>query len=128
MIVAVTGHRPSKIDGDYTLSSPKWKAIRAWFDLQIAEHQPTKLISGMALGVDQVAAQAALDAGITLARNEWMVDNSDELWAVTDGTSGGTKACIEYAVRAPVVDLFSASTAPEPGYLVRTYFPPVSPE
>ena len=30
-------------------------------------------------------------------RNEWMVDNADKLMAVWDGSSGGTKNCIEYA-------------------------------
>lgn len=32
-------------------------------------------------------------------RNEWMVDNCDLLIAVWDGTSGGTKNCINYAVK-----------------------------
>lgn len=32
-------------------------------------------------------------------RNEWMVDNSDMLAAVWNGTSGGTKNCIQYANR-----------------------------
>lgn len=30
-------------------------------------------------------------------RNEFMVDRADELWAVWDGTSGGTYNCIKYA-------------------------------
>lgn len=30
-------------------------------------------------------------------RNEWMVDNSDRLLAVWDGSSGGTSNCIGYA-------------------------------
>lgn len=30
-------------------------------------------------------------------RNEWMVDNCDQLIAVWDGTSGGTANCVEYA-------------------------------
>ena len=31
-------------------------------------------------------------------RNEWMTDNSDELVACWDGTNGGTKNCIDYAL------------------------------
>ncbi len=31
-------------------------------------------------------------------RNEWMVDNSDLLVAVWDGTPGGTKNCVDYAI------------------------------
>lgn len=31
------------------------------------------------------------------ARNQWMVDNSNVLIAVFDGTAGGTRNCFEYA-------------------------------
>ncbi|PAD70641.1 hypothetical protein CHH83_02225 [Bacillus sp. 7586-K] len=30
-------------------------------------------------------------------RNEWMVDNSDYVIAVWDGTKGGTGNCVKYA-------------------------------
>lgn len=30
-------------------------------------------------------------------RNEWMVDNSDETWAVWDGSPSGTGKCVNYA-------------------------------
>lgn len=32
-------------------------------------------------------------------RNEWMVDNSDALVALWDGSSGGTANCVNYAIR-----------------------------
>ena len=32
-------------------------------------------------------------------RNEWMVDNCDVLIAVWDGSNGGTKNCIDYAIK-----------------------------
>lgn len=32
-------------------------------------------------------------------RNEWMVDNSDLILACWDGTSGGTRNCIRYALK-----------------------------
>jgi len=31
-------------------------------------------------------------------RNIWMVDNCDFLISVWDGTSGGTKNCVDYAI------------------------------
>lgn len=31
-------------------------------------------------------------------RNEWMVNNCDILLAIWDGTNGGTKNCIDYAI------------------------------
>lgn len=33
------------------------------------------------------------------ARNVWMVDSCDRLGALWNGTSGGTKNCVEYAAR-----------------------------
>lgn len=32
-------------------------------------------------------------------RNEWMVDNSDQLLAVWDGSKGGTANCVNYALK-----------------------------
>lgn len=32
-------------------------------------------------------------------RNEWMVDNSDALVALWDGSDGGTANCVNYAIR-----------------------------
>lgn len=32
-------------------------------------------------------------------RNEWMVDNSDALWAYWNGTEGGTANCVSYAIK-----------------------------
>ena len=32
-----------------------------------------------------------------MKRNQWMVDNCDVLIAVWDGSSGGTKNCVDYA-------------------------------
>lgn len=40
-------------------------------------------------------------------RNEWMVDNSDLLLAVWDGSSGGTANCVKYArlMGKPIIQL-----------------------
>lgn len=42
------------------------------------------------------------------SRNEWMVDNSDVVLALWNGTDGGTKNCIKYAekVNKPVVNFW----------------------
>lgn len=40
-------------------------------------------------------------------RNEAMVDAADELWALWDGSSGGTKNCIDYAKgKVPIFNFF----------------------
>jgi uncharacterized phage-like protein YoqJ len=41
-------------------------------------------------------------------RNEWMVDNSDKIVAMWDGSEGGTYNCIKYArsKKVPIVNLY----------------------
>jgi uncharacterized phage-like protein YoqJ len=42
------------------------------------------------------------------ARNQWMVDHADLVLAVWDGSSGGTKSCVEYALKKGVlIECFS---------------------
>jgi uncharacterized phage-like protein YoqJ len=36
-------------------------------------------------------------------RNEWMVDHASEVWALWDGSPGGTKNCVDYAARSEVL-------------------------
>ena len=65
MIIAGTGHRPDKLGPNgYTddTFSALIRLARDW----LQEHQPDKVISGMALGWDQALAQAALDLRISL--------------------------------------------------------------
>lgn len=42
-------------------------------------------------------------------RNEWMVDNSDLVFALWDGSKGGTANCVQYAVKQnrPVKNFWS---------------------
>lgn len=42
-------------------------------------------------------------------RNEWMVDNSDKVLALWDGSTGGTGNCVAYAnkVNKPIINLWS---------------------
>lgn len=39
-------------------------------------------------------------------RNQWMVDNSQGLVALWDGTAGGTANCVNYAKTIPMVNLW----------------------
>lgn len=61
-IVAFTGHRPDKLGG-YG-DTPLRRAVTAALRQRLVELRPAVAISGMALGVDQWAAQLCIDLGI----------------------------------------------------------------
>lgn len=63
MIVAFTGHRPNKLGG-YKLPNPTYVYVCQQIDKTLQELKPEKVISGMALGVDQWAAHIAYKLGI----------------------------------------------------------------
>lgn len=145
MIVAITGHRPDKLGG-YDIPNPTYNHVMRCLDDVLLELRPSRVLTGMALGVDQWMAELCLfnQVPITAAvpfegfesvwppasqekvrnlltqaakppnnvriicdpgyqawklqrRNEWMVEHSDLLVAIFDGTSGGTDNCIRYA-------------------------------
>jgi uncharacterized phage-like protein YoqJ len=141
MILGITGHRPDKLGG-YKLPNPVYNKVCQKIEQVFKELQPEKIISGMALGVDQWAAFIACKLGIPFLaavpfegqeikwpkssqeiyhkllkkasevvvvsphgysarklqiRNEWMVDYSDKMLAIWNGTGGGTDNCINYA-------------------------------
>lgn len=62
VVLAITGHRPQKLGGyaPCSLHTRVRAAIRSYF----AQHHPARVITGMALGVDQWAAEAALELGV----------------------------------------------------------------
>jgi uncharacterized phage-like protein YoqJ len=60
MRVAVTGHRPSKLGGDYTGDGTMATKVRAWLRRQLEIRNPDEAVTGMALGVDQWFAEEAL--------------------------------------------------------------------
>lgn len=66
MKIAITGHRPHKLDNDYDLTSPLLMNIKEHIQLIVLNHQPTHLISGMALGIDTLFAQLAISMSIPL--------------------------------------------------------------
>lgn len=141
-VVAITGHRPEKLDNPTFIAA----IIEQVFGLQ----EIGLVVSGMASGVDLMAAEIAIKMKIPVAairpwnyhaprkgdkalyeyvmkhaaikhdvvrvypkekgvepdypgdyvypnRNKWMVDNSDKVFAIWDGSSGGTAHCVNYA-------------------------------
>jgi len=58
VIVAFTGHRPDKLGG-YKVPNPMYIKVCREIDKVLRELKPEKVITGMALGVDQWAAMIA---------------------------------------------------------------------
>lgn len=147
MKIAFTGHRPDKLGG-YDNKTNKRTLFMEALNFALAkraafiERKDILIISGMALGTDQWAAEWAIDHFIDWVayipfpgqesawpkesqeyynnllstakdkkyicgpgyapwkmqkRNQAMVDDCDLLIAFFDGSSGGTKNCVDYA-------------------------------
>lgn len=64
LVVAFTGHRPLKLNNCYDACHPTQVAIYNEIKLTLKRLNPSKAISGMALGVDQIAARACFDLSI----------------------------------------------------------------
>ena len=60
MRIAVTGHRPNKLGGDYTGEGTMAQKVRKWLRRQLEIRNPIQAVTGMALGVDQWFAEEAL--------------------------------------------------------------------
>lgn len=63
MIAAFTGHRPNKLGG-YKLPNPTYVHVCQQLDKTLRELKPEKVISGMALGIDQWATNVSHKLGI----------------------------------------------------------------
>jgi uncharacterized phage-like protein YoqJ len=63
MIVSFSGHRPNKLGG-WILPNPTYNHICKEIQRILLELNPTKVISGMALGIDQWAAFICVKNGI----------------------------------------------------------------
>jgi uncharacterized phage-like protein YoqJ len=66
MTIAVIGHRPDKLGKEYDMRGPTSRKIYNSLDLLVTELRPRKMISGMALGVDMIFANLAINKGIDL--------------------------------------------------------------
>lgn len=138
-VIAITGHRPDKLGG---YSEDIYRRLVEMYVHVFKDLRPARVISGMALGADQAAAEAAISLEIPVIaavpfegqesrwpemsqiqyhnildrcsevvvvcdggfagwkmqkRNEWMVDHSELLLTLWNGTPGGTGNCVEYA-------------------------------
>ncbi len=63
MIISFSGHRLDKI-GKLSLDNEKYKFLYSETERMLKELKPEKVISGMAVGYDQIAAVIALRLGI----------------------------------------------------------------
>lgn len=63
MILAITGHRPNKLGG-YILPNPVSNEVMLRLADSLKAIKPTLVLTGMALGVDQWAAQICSEMGI----------------------------------------------------------------
>lgn len=60
MILSLTGHRPNRLNKEWDMDGPmSWEILSEVADA-FDELKPTKILNGMALGFDQIAAQVAL--------------------------------------------------------------------
>ena len=77
-VIAVTGHRPDKLGG-YTPNNPMQAWVKAGIEVAFRTLPPTKVITGMALGVDQWAAHICLALNIPFVA-AIPCDNQERLW------------------------------------------------
>ena len=63
MILSVTGHRPDKLGG-YRLPNPVYNEVVQKLDQALMILRPEKVITGMALGVDQWVAELCVENGL----------------------------------------------------------------
>jgi uncharacterized phage-like protein YoqJ len=64
LILAGTGHRPDKLGKEYRLDGPVTLKIAAAVYKYFDTIQPSKIITGMAIGFDQILAICAIHSGI----------------------------------------------------------------
>lgn len=116
MIVGVTGHRPDKLWGYGDNARPHEEKLEAYLKGKLIELGATEAVTGMALGVDTVFARAdnivlvsdcEYNSTVMQQRNEWMLDYSDVMIAVWDGSKGGTGNCVRYvkSKNKPIIEI-----------------------
>ena len=65
-VLTLTSHRPNKLYGYVDVDDPAYDKIRERLAAFCKEHNIQTIVSGMALGFDQVGAQFAIDNGLNL--------------------------------------------------------------
>src|SRR6266571_4842958 len=81
MIVGITGHRSAKIGG-FSTPNPIHSYIVAEMRKHFIELKPDAIISGMALGVDTIAAELAIELGIAFTAAVPFV-GQERVWPIT---------------------------------------------
>ncbi len=64
MIIAITGHRPNKLNNEYDLNGPCSSYLREEITKILLSEKPEKIVSGMALGVDTLYALLGIELQI----------------------------------------------------------------
>jgi uncharacterized phage-like protein YoqJ len=64
MKIGITGHRPQKLNSEWNYDGPVTAALAGKFQFAFETRKPDAVISGMAQGTDQIAADIALGMGI----------------------------------------------------------------
>jgi len=78
-VLSGTGHRPNKLGDEYQLIGPITTPLREKTAQLIELLKPKKIISGMALGFDQILALAALELNIPLLAAV-PCDDQERIW------------------------------------------------
>jgi uncharacterized phage-like protein YoqJ len=66
MIIAGTGHRPQKLGNEFDMKGPYSEYIISQLQKIFDQYKPDNVISGLAIGFDQILALVALDNNINL--------------------------------------------------------------
>ena len=64
LVLGITGHRPPGLGCGYEIPNPTYEKICAALRAKFQELNVSKIISGMALGTDQWAAETAIALGL----------------------------------------------------------------
>lgn len=106
MIVGVTGHRPSMLGG---YGREARERLVRFARTELPHFEPTRIITGMALGWDQAVAEAAIELGMPFTaalafdgqdsvwrpkdreRFQWLCDRAADVVVVTPGTFASWK-------------------------------------
>ena len=78
LVVAVTGHRPDKLGG-YKVPNELYDLVIAGLVKAFEQYRPAYVLTGMALGVDQWAADICLGMGIPFVAAV-PFDDQDKIW------------------------------------------------
>ena len=98
MIVAITGHRPNRLNNEYDLDGPCTEYLKSELQKVIDDWKPTRIISGMAIGVDTLWALLAiknkipLTAAIPFAGQEkrWPKESQERYWKILQHSGTNT--------------------------------------